>query len=213
MNPEDREAFNAAEMGSIGAFFGLIVLVVFGVMTVSSEYTSGMIRLTMTATPRRVPVLAAKALLVAAGTLAMGFVLSLGSFFIAQIVLASYQGIDTASLTEEAALRSVLGGWLTMPVFPLLGAAAAVVMRSTAVTITGIMGLIFVPSIFGPLLPESVQEIGKIFPNFAIDSVSTVADDEDSPARLAVLPAIGVLLGWLGVFYFAAYVSLMRRDV
>ena len=214
LSAQDRATINAAEFGSIGAFFALIVLIVFGVMTVSSEYTSGMIRLTLTATPRRTSVLTAKVLLIVGVTLALGFVVCFGSFFVAQAVFGAYGEVETASITETDALRSVFGSWLTIPVFPLLGAAAAVVLRSTAMSITATLGLLFVPAVFGGILPEALQEdIVRYFPNFAVDSLTTSDPEGASTTRLPAGAAIGVLAAWLAAFYFAAYVSLVRRDV
>ncbi len=213
MNPQDRATFNPADVTSFGSIFALIVLVVLGVMFVSSEYTSGMIRLTLTTTPRRFSVLAAKVFLILVITLVLGFVVAFGSFFAGQAVLGTYNGIPTASIGDSDATRAVLGVWLAMPVFPLLGAAAAVVLRSTASTITAILGLIFIPAIFGGLLPDVLQEnVLRYLPNYAINSLST-SEATDSLTHLDTLPAIAVIAAWLLVFYFVAYISLSRRDV
>ena len=211
---EERATFDPVNVSSFGSIFALIVLVVLGVMFVSSEYTSGMIRLTLTTTPRRLRVLAAKSLIIIAVVLVLGVIVSVGSFYAGQAVLGSYEGVPTASLSDEGAVRSVVGVWLLMPVFPLLGAAAAFVLRSTASTITAILGLIFVPAIFGGIFPDSIQEnVIKFLPSFAIDSVTTTDPGGDSLTRLNEGAALAVIAAWLFVFFFAAYVSLMRRDV
>lgn len=214
VSPEDRATFDPASLSSFGSIFALIVLVVLGVTFVSSEYTSGMIRLTLTTTPRRMEVLMAKSLIIIAVSLVLGAITSLGAFLAAQAVLGGYEEVPTASLSDDEALRSVIGGTLAMPVFPLLGAWAAVVLRSTASTLTAILGIIFVPAIFGGLFPDSIQEnVIKFLPNFAIDSLTTTDTTGESLTRLDDGAALVVIAVWLFAFFFAAYVSLVRRDV
>lgn len=211
---EDRASFDPASLGGFGSIFALIVLVVLGVTFVSSEYTSGMMRLTLTTTPRRVRVLVAKSLIITAISLVLGAITSVGAFFAAQAVLGGYEEVPTASLSDDAALRAVIGGALAMPVFPLLGAWGAVVLRSTASTLTAILGIIFVPAIFGGLFPDSIQEnVIRFLPNFAIDSLTTTDTTGDSLTRLDDGPAVAVIVLWLAVFFVAAYFSLTRRDV
>ena len=93
---------------SCGSLFSAIVFAVIGATAVTSEYGSGMMRITLTATPRRGRVLAAKAAVVAAVTLVAGLVTATTTFVVAQLVFASY-GVPTASLGDGDALRTVLG--------------------------------------------------------------------------------------------------------
>jgi ABC-type transport system involved in multi-copper enzyme maturation permease subunit len=213
MNAQDQADFSPADISSFGAVFAVIVMVVMGVMFVSSEYTSGMIRLTLTTTPKRTSVLVAKMLIITFVTLVLGFLVALGSFYAGQAVLGSYDGVPTVSIGDSSANRAVLGVWLLLPVYPLLGAAVAVVLRSTASAITAILGLIFVPSIFGALLPDVLQKnVLRYLPNFAIDSLSATGSS-DSITHLDTLPAIIVLAVWVIGFFAVAFISLNRRDV
>src|SRR5690606_15156244 len=90
-----------------GMFFGTIVLAVLGVNVAAGEYSSGMIRLTLAATPRRGEVLLAKIAVVAAVSLVAGFVATFAMFLGAQAVYAAY-GVPTASLSDPDALRAGL---------------------------------------------------------------------------------------------------------
>ncbi len=213
MNAQDRATFHPADITSFGAIFAVIVMVVLGITFVSSEYTSGMIRLTLTTTPRRNSVLLAKMLIIIAITLVLGLIVALGSFYAGQTVLGTYNGVPTATLGDESAKRAVLGVWLLLPIYPLMGAATAVVLRSTASTITAILGLLFIPSIFGGLLPDTLQKnVLRFLPNYAIDSLSSTGNN-DSLTHLGTAAAIGVLAVWLGAFFAIAFASLNRRDV
>lgn len=97
----------------------------------TAEYGSGMMRLTLTATPRRGRVLAAKAAVVAGLTLAGGLVTATVTFLVAQAVFASY-GVPTASLADGDALRTVLGDGVLTPVLPVIAVALGFATRSTA---------------------------------------------------------------------------------
>ena len=140
-----------------GSVLGVIILVVLGVMVGSSEYSSGMIRLTLTATPRRGRVLVAKATVVAAVTAVVGLALSVGQFLIAQAVYASYD-LPTASLSDRTALRAVLITGVLTPVLPLIGLMVGSALRSTAGGITTILAFVFVPTMFSGLLPKWWKE-------------------------------------------------------
>lgn len=97
--------FHPVVTSLIGHAFTDIVLTVTGVTLIASEYTSGMIRLTMVVTPSRLRVLFAKAIVLVAATWAIGLVAALGSFFAGQAVLGTHAGIPTASLGDSAAKR------------------------------------------------------------------------------------------------------------
>ena len=115
-----------------------------------------MMRLTLTATPRRGRVLAAKALVVAAVTLVAALVGNVAMFLLAQAILASY-GIETTSLGDADALRAVLGSAALAPLFPVIGLALGIALRSTAATIIAVLAVIFAPPFLGGVLPQSWQ--------------------------------------------------------
>jgi ABC-type transport system involved in multi-copper enzyme maturation permease subunit len=204
--------FDPILISFVGTAFGLVVMTVLGVTFLSSEYTSGMIRLTLATTPRRGRVLAAKALVVTALTLAVGLVTSFASFFIGQAVLSAYD-TPTASFSDPDARRAVIAAWLTSPLWPLIGLAIAGILRSTASAITTVMSIIFVPSFFGALLPDVVQEyVLKYLPGNASDTL-LMSSDTDSLTYMEPAMAVIVLVLWLAGFLGVAYLLLVKRDV
>lgn len=213
LNPEDQASFDPVFTSFFGAAFGGIVMIVLGVTFVSSEYTSGMIRLTLTTTPRRLRVLAAKAILIAAVTLLVGVITSFGAFWTGQAVLGNYEGVPTATL-EGDALRSVVAASLTAPLFPLIGGALGAILRSTASAITTILSILFLPAFLGGLLPDVLQEnVMKYLPGNASDQLLMTNADTGSLLYLDIAPAIGLIVVWLAIFYGIAGFLMLRRDV
>ena len=189
----------------------LIALSVFGVLAAAGEYSTGMIRLTLTATPKRGRVLLAKLLLVSGITMVLGLITVTGMFLVGQAVAGAY-GMPVADLGDADARRLVIGLSAVTPLFPILGFALGVILRSTAGAITAVLGMLWLPIIFGGLLPAWWQEnVLSLLPGSAVDSV-TIAHVAESPMYSD--PAIGALIvvAWLAGFIGAAYASLSRRD-
>lgn len=209
--PADQAKFEPITFSMAGNIFTLIIFSVFGVLAVAGEYSSGMIRLTLTATPKRGHVLLAKLILVFGITLVLGVLTTLGMFLVGQAVLGAY-GMPVADLGDEDALRLVLGLGAVMPLFPIIGLALGVFLRSTAGAITTVLGISWLPMIFAGLLPMWWQEnVLSLLPSSAVDSF-TIAHVVDSPMYSD--PAVGAALAvaWLLAFIGAAYLTLIRRD-
>ncbi|MGE0540782.1 MAG: ABC transporter permease [Dehalococcoidia bacterium] len=209
--PSDQASFDPILTSLSGAIFSGIILSVLGVTAVSSEYSSGMIRTTLTATPRRGRVLAAKALIIGAIALVVGTITTIGMFLVGQAILGS-SGIPTASLGDEEALRTLFGIGIGSPVFPLIGAALAFLLRNTAGAITTVIALIFAPSIFGAVLTSWWQEnIIRFLPGPATDNLARL---NESGSALYMAPGLAaiVAVAWLVLFLGAAYALLTKRD-
>lgn len=195
----------------VGTVFGLIVYSVFGVLTVSREYASGTMRLTLTATPNRRQVFLAKLTLVTAIVTVAGVATTVSMFAISQAVFSA-TGMPTASFTDGDALHMVLGLGLAMPFFPIMGMAFGMLLRSTAGGITTALGLLWLPQIFGEFVPTWFQEhILSLLPSNGIDSV-TVSHIESTPAYSAPLLGAAIAAAWLLASVGAAYIAFQRRD-
>lgn len=208
---EEQTSFDPTRISLMANVFSTIILTILGVMLISSEYTSGMIRLTFASTPHRPRVLFAKALVVLGVTLFAGFFIAFGSFFVGQTMLGSYEDVPTASLSDGDTLRAVFSSWLTTPVFPLIGAALAAILRSTASAITAGLGLIFAPVIVGGLLPDWWDEnVLAYFPGNASDMLKVTYTDISGYIEPTF--AVVALIVWLVGFFGVAHVLLQRRD-
>src|SRR6201996_1992849 len=134
----DRATFDATQVSIAGLFYlGQLVIVVFGAIVLTAEYSTGMIRTSLTAMPRRVTVYAAKALVFAVVALVVTLVAAFVAFFLGQALLASTHA--NASLSDHDVLRAVIGSALYVTLCGLFAFAAGAIFRHTAATITSII--------------------------------------------------------------------------
>lgn len=211
-SPQDQATFDPVFTGFFGLAFSGIVLTVTGVTMSSSEYTSGMIRLTLAVTPNRLRVLVAKAVVLVLITWVVALVITVGAFFVSQAVLGSYEGMPTVSLSDGDVQRAIVAAIITAPMFPFIGLCLGTILRSTAAAITATMGLMFVPSMFGGLLPRWWQEnILAYLPGNASDTLLQSRTDYATYLEPGV--AIAVILAWTVAFFVLAYVLMVKRDV
>jgi ABC-2 type transport system permease protein len=141
----------------------------------------------------------------------LGLITVVGMFLVGQAVLGAYD-IPVVGLGDADAQRLVFGLGAVTPLFPILGLALGVMLRSTAGAITTILGMMWLPQVLGGLLPTWPQEhILSLLPGLAADSF-TVAHIAESAMYSDPTLGAGVVAAWLGVFVGAAYVTLRRRD-
>jgi len=208
---QDQATFDPIFYPLSGTLIVAIFYVAVGVNVAASEYSSGMIRLTFTATPKRERVLFAKALVVAIATTIAGLVAMAGMFGLSQGIYGA-NDLPTASLSDGDLWRTVLAmallGWL----FPVIGTALAFILRSTAGAITVTLALVFAPSMFGALLPKWWREnVISLLPGPASDSIA-IGHLDDSDMYLAVPAAAAVIVVWLAVTWFGTRWVVNRRD-
>ncbi|WP_329109643.1 ABC transporter permease [Micromonospora sp. NBC_01699] len=189
-----------------GVQLGQLIVGVLGVLFVASEYSTGMIRATLAAVPRRLPVLWGKSIVFGGVTLVAMLVAVLAAFFGGQEILGA-QGV---SVLDSGVFRAVIGGAVYLTGVGLLGVALGALLRGTAAAIGALFGaMLVVPGLF-PLLPSSWNDaVGPYLPSHAGESF------------MAVTPGAGMLGPWAGLAVFAGYVvaalaaaaiMLKRRD-
>ena len=202
----ERAAFNPVDPALVGVNIAQLAIGVLGVLLVTGEYATGMIRATLTAVPSRLRVLGVKAGLFALVTFVLTAAASLVAFLLAQTFLGS-RGADLGAPGLPGALLGT-AGYLTA--IGVLAVALGFLLRSTAGGITTLVGLLLVLPPLGFFLPSSWQDhLLPYLPSSAGSAVSTVASRPDllSPTGGAL-----VLLAWALVPLAAAAVSLVRRD-
>lgn len=154
-SPED-QALMAAEPLEIiieqPVFISQLVVAVLGVMTVSAEYTTGMIRSTLQAQPRRLQVLAAKVVVFAVLMFVVGELLSFAAFFAGRWIMSDHIAVD---LGDPGTARAVFGAGLFLTLLGLFSLAFGAIIRHTAGAITGVLGLVLIVSNLTVLLPGS----------------------------------------------------------
>jgi ABC-2 type transport system permease protein len=182
MAPSDRATFDPTQASVAGLFYlGQLVIVVLGAMTLTAEYSTGMIRTSLTAMPRRLVVYIAKAVVFACVALVVTFVAAFIAFFLGQALLASTH--DTATLSQPNVLRAVIGSALYVTLCGLFAFAVGATLRHTAGAITTVIGLLFVIPILAHLLPQSwYQELERWLPDAAGRALSVTVGPQ--PAHL-----------------------------
>ncbi|MDX3457182.1 ABC transporter permease subunit [Streptomyces sp. ME02-8801-2C] len=196
---------------TIPAFFGLVLgqicLITLGVLVISSEYGTGMIRTTFTASPQRHRVLAAKLIIF----FAVAFVVSAFAIgFVGLVTESMHTGIE-----GKAWGGTVVMGALYVSLLGVLALAVGSMLRHSAGAITAMLGLVLVPAILPAflLLSESMQTIGeKMLEYNAPNSLAKIfgIDEADGSGGGAQL---GLLAGLTAAAIAGAFVLLDRRDV
>ncbi len=193
-----------------GLILGQLIIAALGVLTITSEYSTGMIRTSLMVQPRRGTVFAAKAAAFAIVTLAAGLAASFTSFWLGQAVLAR-RDIGT-SLSQPHVLRAVIGASLFLAVSGLLALGLGAVFRYTTGAIMAAIVVLFMSLILEAFLPAAWQAVlNKWIPFNAGSQIwSTVR-----------VPSAHQFSPWAGFAVFAAYAAValgaglvlfLRRD-
>jgi len=210
---QDRAEFDPLQFSLLSGLVSGVLLTVLGVLAGASEYRTGLVRVTLTVTPRRGRVLLAKVIVVAVLSWVGFTAVALLATLAVQPVFHAYglPGLTTADLDAGDEVRSLGTAIGLAPVFPLIGLALALLTRSTAGGVTSVLGLLFAPEIAAGLLPSWYADHVLIYlPGPATDSISLTGADAAGHLHLAV--AVLVVAAWLTLFLSAAHRSLQRRD-
>jgi len=191
-----------------GIGLGQLAICVLGVLIMTTEYSTGVIRASLLAVPKRIPMLAAKAIVFAALILVVGEIVTFGSYFVGSALLRSHV---TVSLSQPGVTRAVVGTGLALTVLGLFAMAIGALIRHTAGAIATAIGVVLVLPILSGLLPGSWgAHINAYLPEQAgglIDQAHEQAGNLLSPWQ-----GFGVFCLWTAVLLVAAAYLLRRRD-
>jgi hypothetical protein len=195
LSAQEKTTLDVTRLSLAGIHLSQIALGVLGVLVITSEYGTGMIRATLSAVPQRRLVLAAKAIVFAATALVVGIASSFAAWFAFQAFLS-----DTSlqsAIGDPGVLRAVTGGGLYLTVLGLLGLGLGAIIRVSAGAIAALFGMLFVPPLLLQLLPQSWQAtIGPYTPMEAGSQIYIVHP------HAASLPA------WTGFGLFSLYAAV-----
>jgi ABC-2 type transport system permease protein len=208
MRPHDRATFDPVDVSLGGWHLAQLAIGVLGVLLISGEYSTGQIRSTFAAVPRRLPVLWAKAGVYAAITLVLMLVSSFAAFLISQPILHRHH-VDT-SLSSPNVLRAVVGAALFLTVTGLFGLSLGALVRNTAGGIATFAGLMFVLPGITAILPNSWGD--SIDPYLPLSAGTDILAIHPDPQALAAWTGFLLFLGYAAVALIASAVLLLRRD-
>jgi ABC-type transport system involved in multi-copper enzyme maturation permease subunit len=240
-NPGNKAGFDATQI-SLGAFFelGQLIIAVLGAMVITSEYSTGMIRTSLTAQPRRGVVYAAKAMVFTAVTLVISFVTAFVAFFVGQAIYSSkgvsaslfhtvtipananvncnpnsgctatFSGTDV--ITASTVLTAIIGTALFVTIVALIAFGVGSILRHTAGAIATVIALLFIVPILEQTLPNDWRwDIMRFLPDAATRVISVTVGG-DNPHLWSAWPQLGVTALWAAVLVGIGAYLFRKRD-
>jgi hypothetical protein len=195
-----------------GVYFGVLVTGVLGVMVVSTEYGTGMMRTSLTAFPRRAMLFLAKASVLTIVVFLLGVVIAFASYAVASPFYTRH-GVDL-SLSETANLRALLAVPVYLTLVALMGLGLGFLLRHTAGAISSLVGLFFVLPIITNFLPGTTgKDINKIVPSNAGSAMmATHATTTNGSPELSPAGGLVALLIWTAALVVPAFWFFRHRD-
>ncbi|HKA95159.1 MAG TPA: ABC transporter permease [Streptosporangiaceae bacterium] len=202
-------SFDAAGISLSGVQLAQIAVGVLGVLLITSEYATGLIRTTLAAVPRRLPVLWGKAAMLTVATIAVSLPAAFAAFLAGQSILGRQH--LAVHLSQPGVARAVIGCALYLAVAGLLGLGLGALLRSTAGGIAALFGLLFALQLVAGFLPGSwANDVGKYVPSTAGQAVTTAHPDPTS--SLPPWTGFGVFCAYAAVLLGLAALRMRRGD-
>ena len=198
-----------------GVMLGQAAVAILAVLAISSEYSTGMIRTTLTAMPRRSAALAAKAAVVSGMVLAAGTVSTVGSVLAGRLILPG-NGFTAArgflSIGDGPTLRATAGSVLYLGLIALLSLGLATALRDSAAAIAAVLGLLYIVPVIGDLIlnptwERRFQRYEPVNAGLAIQATRNV-----SKLPIGPWPGLGVLAVWAALALLAGGLLFRLRD-
>jgi len=204
----DVTTFDAAGVSLSGVQLAQISIGVLGVLLISNEYASGLIRTTFTAVPRRLPVLSGKVAVLSLFTVVICIPFTFVAFFAGQSVLSD-QHLNT-TLNAPGVLRAVIGSALYLGVVGLLGLGLGALIRYTGGAIAALFGALFGLQILAGFLPGGLSDdVNKYLPAPAGQAVTVERPD---PTSLSPWVGLGVFVLYTATVLTLAAVRMRGND-
>ena len=207
---------DSTKMSLVGVYLGQLLLATLAIQTITEEYATGMIRLTFTAMPNRMRVLASKALSLLGPTIAASVIMVAGCLVAGRLLLppaglGPAHGYALISLAHNATLRAAAGTALYLPLIALLSLGIATVLRDTATSIGAIFSLLFLPQILarivGGAAGRHIEQIAPMTAGLSIEATTRLHS-------LAIQPWAGLAVSaaWTAASLMTAALMLRLRD-
>ncbi|MGW1284930.1 ABC transporter permease [Streptomyces sp. NPDC002586] len=206
MPVRDRPAFDPTYVSFAGMSLGQLAMIVFGVLVVSNEYSTGMIRVSLAAVPQRATFLFSKIAVATGLALVVGMCTSFAAFFLGQAMLGPHR----ARIGDPGVLRAVLGGGLYMTLIAMFSMGVAAMLRSPMLSLGVLMPFFFlISSILGGV--DATKKIGRFLPDQAGSRIMQVVPRADD-VPYGPWGGLGIMVLWVLGALAGGYVLLQRRD-
>ncbi|GHB20942.1 ABC transporter permease [Streptomyces chryseus] len=207
MDAEDKLAFDPTFVSFAGTSLGQLAMIVFGVLVVSNEYSTGMIRMSLAAVPQRGTFLFSKITVAAGLALAVGMITSFAAFFLGQAMLGDLR----ADIGDPGVLRAVIGGGLYMTLIALFSMGVASMLRSQVLALGVLMPFFF---LLAPILGNvsATKKVGQYLPDQAGSKIMQVVPPVDDSAPYGPWGGLLIMAAWVLAALVGGFVLLKKRD-
>ncbi|MEU3842162.1 ABC transporter permease [Streptomyces sp. NPDC028635] len=207
MSRSDRLSFDPTFISFAGMTLGQLAMIVFGVLVVSNEYSTGMIRTSLAAVPRRGTFLFSKVAVATGLALVVGMATSFATFFLGQAMLGEHR----ASIGDPGVLRAVFGGGLYMTLIAMFSMGVAAMLRSPMLSLGILMPFFFlISNILGNV--SATKKIGRYLPDQAGSKIMQVVTPVGDDTPYGPWGGLGIMVAWVAAVLAGGYLLLKRRD-
>ncbi|MCC3768519.1 ABC transporter permease [Streptomyces sp. UNOC14_S4] len=208
LSMKEKISFDPTFTSFAGMGLGQLAMIVFGVLVVANEYSTGMIRTSLAAVPQRATFLFSKITIATLLALVVSMVTSFLSFFLGQAMLGEHK----ASISDQGVLRAVVGGGLYMTLISVFAMGVATMLRSPMLSLGILMPFFFLISNILSAVPAT-KKVAQYFPDQAgrkvMQVITGVGDDE---APYGPWGGFAIMVLWVAASLAGGYAVLKKRD-
>ncbi|THA70420.1 ABC transporter permease [Streptomyces sp. A0958] len=205
----ERATFDPTLISFSGMILGQLAMVVFGVLVVGTEYSSGMIRTSLAAVPQRATFLLSKMLVAGVLALVVGLATSFATFFLGQALL----GDHSTDIGAQNVLRAVVGGGLYMGLIAVFSMGVAAMLRSSMLSLGILMPFFFLVSQILSAVPGA-KKVAQYFPDQAGSKIMQVVPDalNSNPSPYGPWAGLLIMVAWVAASVIGGFLVLKKRD-
>ncbi|WP_326781327.1 ABC transporter permease [Streptomyces longwoodensis] len=207
MSRRDRLSFDPTFISFAGMSLGQLAMIVFGVLVVSNEYSTGMIRTSLAAVPQRASFLLSKVAVATGLALLVSLATSFAAFFLGQAMLGSHR----AQIGDPGVLRAVIGGGLYMTLIAVFSMGVATMLRSPMLSLGILMPFFFlISNILGNV--SATKKVGRYLPDQAGSKIMQVVTPLDDDTPYGPWGGLGIMALWVLAALLGGLLLLKKRD-
>ncbi|MCD9902011.1 ABC transporter permease [Streptomyces sp. MT29] len=209
LSEAEQATFDPTLVSFSGTVLGQLAMVVFGVLVVGTEYSSGMIRTSLAAVPQRGTLLFSKITVAGVLALVVGLLTSFVSFFLGQALLGD-RGTD---LGADNVLRAVVGAGLYMGLIAIFSMGVTAMLRSSMLSLGILVPFFFLISQILIAVPYA-KDVARYFPDQAGSKIMQVVPEAmgSDPSPYGPWAGLGIMVAWVVAAVLGGYLVLKNRD-